>query len=147
MATIIRCIIGYFFLVFVVRVLARRAGGQMAMFEFVLVFLIGGVSIAATVNGDRSVTNCTCAVITVGLLHTFVSWAKSRSPRFGAIIDGSPVVIYKNGEWQEEAIESTRVVPGEILAAARTSGVESLDQVAYAILERNGSISIIKKDS
>lgn len=147
MATIIRAIIGYFFLVFVVRVLARRAGGQMAMFEFVLIFLIGGVCIAATVNGDRSVTNCTCAVITIGLLHTVVSWAKSRSPRFGAIIDGSPVVIYKDGEWQKEAIENTRVNPNEILAAARASGLESLEDVAYAILERNGAISIIRKHS
>lgn len=66
----------------------------MAMFEFVLIFLIGGVSIAATVGHDRSVVNCTCAVITIGLLHTFVSWAKSHSPRFGAIVDGSPIVIY-----------------------------------------------------
>lgn len=147
MATIIRAIIGYFFLVFVVRVLARRAGGQMAMFEFVLVFLIGGVCIAATVGGDRSVTNCTCAVITIGLLHTLISWAKSRSPRIGAIIDGSPVVIFRNGEWQKEAIANTRVNADEVLAAARTSGLESLDQIGYAILERNGSISIIKKDS
>lgn len=147
MDTILRAIIGYVFLVVIVRVLARRAGGQMAMFEFVLIFLIGGVLIAATVGHDRSVTNCTCAVITVGLLHTLVSWAKSRSPRFGAMVDGSPVVIYKNGEWQHEAVNHTRVNRSEVLAAARTNGVESLDQVAFVILERNGAISIIRKDS
>jgi uncharacterized membrane protein YcaP (DUF421 family) len=147
MDTILRAIAGYFFLVIVVRVLARRAGGQMAMFEFVIIFLIGGISITATVGHDRSLTNCTCAVITIGLLHTLVSWAKSRSPRFGAILDGSPVVIYKNGEWQQDAIANTRVNQSEILAAARTNGLESLDQVAYAILERNGAISIIPKES
>jgi uncharacterized membrane protein YcaP (DUF421 family) len=147
MDTILRAIIGYVFLVVIVRVLARRAGGQMAMFEFVLIFLIGGVLIAATVGHDRSITNCTCAVITVGLLHTLVSWAKSRSPRFGAMVDGSPVVIYKNGEWQHEAVKHTRVNQSEVLAAARTNGVESLEQVAFAILERNGAISIIRKDS
>jgi uncharacterized membrane protein YcaP (DUF421 family) len=119
----------------------------MAMFEFVLIFLIGGVCIAATVHGDRSVTNCTCAVITIGLLHTFVSWAKSRSPRFGAMIDGSPVVLFKNGEWQKDAVENAHVNPDEILAAARTSGLESLDDVAFAVLERNGAISIIRKGS
>src|SRR5947209_14955102 len=138
MDTIIRAVIGYVFLVMVVRVLARRAGGQMAMFEFVLVFLIGGVSIAATAGHDRSVTNCSCAVITIGLLHTIVSWAKSRSPRFGAIIDGSPVVIYKYGEWQQDAVANTRINPAEILAAARSNGAASMDDVAYAILERNG---------
>jgi uncharacterized membrane protein YcaP (DUF421 family) len=147
MDTILRAIAGYFFLVIVVRVLARRAGGQMAMFEFVLIFLIGGISIAATVGHDRSLTNCTCAVITIGLLHTFVSWAKTHSPRFGAIVDGSPIVIYKDGEWQQEVMSNARVNQAEILAAVRTNGLESMNQVAYAILERNGEVSIIAKNA
>jgi hypothetical protein len=67
MDTIIRAIVGYFVLLLVVRVLRRRAGSQMTMFEFVLIFLIGGVIILSTVDRDRSVTNCTCAVITVGV--------------------------------------------------------------------------------
>ena len=60
---------------------------QMTMADFVLVFLMGGVIILSTVGNDRSVTNCTCAVITIGLLHRTVSWAKTQSPRLGAVID------------------------------------------------------------
>ena len=69
MDTIVRALIGYFVLLVVVRVLKRRAGSQMTLFEFVLIFLIGGVVILSTVGKDRSVTNCTCAVLAVGLLH------------------------------------------------------------------------------
>ena len=92
MATILHAVAGYFFLVIVVRLLARRAGSQMALFEFVLVFLMGGIVILSTVGNDRSVTNCTCAVIAVALMHRFTSWAKSRSRRLGAILDGTPLV-------------------------------------------------------
>jgi len=147
MSTILHSIVGYFFLVLIVRVLARRPGAQMALFEFVIVFLIGGVAILATVGQDRSVTNCTCAVITVAFMHRCVSWGKARFPRFGAIIDGTPLVIYNNGEWQQEVIKEARINRPEIEAAARVKGVASFDQVAYAILERNGGISIIRKES
>jgi uncharacterized membrane protein YcaP (DUF421 family) len=147
MDTIIRAIIGYFVLLLVVRVLRRRAGSQMTMFEFVLIFLIGGVIILSTVDRDRSVTNCTCAVITVGMLHRLLSWAKSKNPRIGAFLDGVPLVVIKNGEWQSEVIEKMYIRKEDLRAAARSQGVPSLEKVKYAILERNGGISIIPKDS
>jgi uncharacterized membrane protein YcaP (DUF421 family) len=147
MDTIFRAIVGYFFLVLIVRVLARRPGAQMALFEFVIIFLIGGVAILSTVGNDRSVTNCTCAVIAVCLMHRIVSWAKARFPRIGAIVDGTPLVIYNNGDWKPEAIKHANINVPEVEAAARSKGIASFDQIAYAILERNGSISIIRKDS
>lgn len=146
MSTIIHAICGYFFLLLTVRVLSRRPGGQMTVFEFVIVFLIGGVIILSTVGNDRSVTNCTCAVIAVGLMHRGVSWAKDRNARFGALIDGTPLVLFKQGEWQEEVMHGMHLAPEDVMAAARSKGVTSLDSIAYAILERNGAISIIKTE-
>lgn len=147
MATIIHAIIGYFILLLVVRVLKRRAGSQMTLFEFVLIFLMGGIIILSTVGNDRSVTNCTCAVIAVGLMHRGVAWAKSKYPRIGAVVDGTPLVVINNGQWQQEVVENTKLRREDIEAAARGQGVTSLDKVAYAILERNGAISIIPKES
>jgi uncharacterized membrane protein YcaP (DUF421 family) len=147
MDTIIRAIVGYFVLLVVVRVLKRRAGSQLTPFEFVLIFLIGGIIILSTVDSDRSVTNCTCAVITVGLLHRALSWGKVRSPKLGAFLDGAPLVVIKNGEWQPEVVDRMMIRPEDIRAAARAQGVSSLDNVKYAVLERNGGISIIPKES
>lgn len=147
MATILHAVLGYFFLVIVVRLLARRAGSQMALFEFVLVFLMGGIVILSTVGNDRSVTNCTCAVIAVGLMHRVTSWAKSKSRRLGAILDGTPLVALKHDEYQLEVMQGMMLKPQDIKAAARTHGYASLEEVDYAILERNGRISIIPKES
>lgn len=147
MATILRAIAGYFLLLLVVRVLGRRAGSQMTLFEFVLIFLLGGIIILATLGHDRSVTNCTCAVITVGLMHRLVAWAKSKSPRMGAVIDGTPLVIIKNGEWQPEVVHAAKIRREDVEAAARASGVTKLDNIDYAVLERNGAISVFPKES
>ena len=146
MATILHCVAGYFFLLLTVRVLTRRPGAQMTLFEFVIVFLIGGVIILATVGHDRSVTNCTMAVIAVGLLHRAVSAAKVKWPKLAAVIDGKPLVLLKNGEWQEEAMRGMRLAPEDVLASARTKGVATFDRIQFAVLERNGAISIIQKE-
>ena len=146
MYTIFHAIAGYFFLLLTIRVLTRRPGAQMTPFEFVVVFLIGGVIILATVGNDRSETNSVCAVITVGLMHRLVSTVKQRYRRLGAIIDGTPLVLLKNDQWQTEVMDKARLDDTDVMAAARAKGVKTLDQINYAILERNGAITIIKKD-
>ena len=147
MATIIHAVFGYLFLLLVVRVLSRRPGGQLTLFEFVIVFLIGGVIILSTVGKDRSITNCATAILTVGLMHWGVSAIKSRYPRFGAVVDGTPLTLLQNGEWQTEVLSGMKVDPEDVMAAARTKGVSSIHHIAYVILERNGAISIIKNEN
>src|SRR5437764_13696034 len=131
MDTIIRAIVGYFVLLVVVRVLKRRAGSQLTPFEFVLIFLIGGIIILSTVESYRSVTNCTCAVITVGLLHRVLSWGKARSPKLGAFLDGAPLVVIKNGEWQHEVVDRMMIRPEDVRASARAQGISSLEKIKY----------------
>ena len=146
MSTIIHAVFGYVFLLLIVRLLSRRPGGQLTLFEFVIVFLIGGLIIVSTVGHDRSIVNCATAILTIGLLHWLVSSIKGRFPRFGAVVDGTPLVLLKNGEWQMEVMRGMRMDREDVMAAARTKGIRSIYDVAYAILERNGAISIIKNE-
>ena len=146
MNTILHAIVGYWVLLFAVRILSRRPGGQLTLFEFVIVFLIGGVAIQATVGRDHSVTNCAMAIVTVGLMHRMVAWFKGKSPRFGAIIDGTPLVLVKDGQWQLEVMRGMRVDPEDVMAAARVKQIGSVFAIKYAVLERNGTISIIKRE-
>jgi uncharacterized membrane protein YcaP (DUF421 family) len=145
MSTVIYAIVGYFFLLLTVRILSRRPGAQMTPSEFVLIFLIGGAIILATVGADHSETNAVCAVITVGLMHRLVSFLKRRFPRLGLLVDGTPLVLMKDGQWQTEIMGKMRIQDMDVMAAARTKGVKTLPQIRYAILERLGSISIIKE--
>ena len=146
MYTVIFAVFGYFFLLLTVRVMARRPGGQLTMFDFVLIFLIGGVIIAATAANDRSVTNCTCAVIVVGMVHRFIAIAKAHYPKLGAVVDGAPLVLRKSGEWNDENMRGANVEVDDVMAAARGNGMRNLDEVEYAILERSGEISTLKAE-
>jgi uncharacterized membrane protein YcaP (DUF421 family) len=134
------------FLLLIVRVLSRRPGAQLTPFEFVLVFLIGGVIILSVTVDDRSLTNCFCGVLTVGLMHRFVAYLRQKFPRIGTLLDGTPLVLLKNGQWQTEIMGTMRIQDTDVLATARTKGLRSISQLKYAILERNGAISIVEKD-
>lgn len=143
MHTVIYAAIGYVFLLLTVRVLSRRPGAQMTAFEFVLVFLVGGVVILATVADDRSVTNCFCGIMTIGLMHQLVGYLKQRFPSLGAVLDGTPLVLLENGRWQTEVMKRMKLQDTDVMNSGRTKGFTSLDQIQYAVLERNGAISIL----
>ena len=145
MYTIVHAIFGYFFMLLTVRVLVRRPGAQLTPFEFVIVFLIGGVAILATVGDDHSVTNCTCGIIAVGLVHRLVSILRTRYRGLAAWIDGLPLVLIRDGQWQLAALEGLRIEPDDAMAAARSKGLKDLSEVKYAVVERTGGITIIKR--
>jgi len=145
MSTVIHAIIGYFYLLFILRLLIRRPGAQLSPSEFVLIFLMGGVIILSTMGEDRSITNSVVAVITIGICHRFVAYLKKRFPAAEEILDGTPLVLVKGGNWQVETMRGMHVSDADVMAAARRKGVKTLDGIKYAILERNGDISIIAK--
>lgn len=146
MATIAHAVFGYLFLLLTVRVLTRRPGGQMTMFEFVLVFLVGGIIILATTGQDRSMTNCITAILTAGLMHRTVSWLKTQSKTFARWVDGVPLVLINDGRYVKKMMDDSRIAPEDIMTAARSKGIRSIKDVKYAILERNGAISIIEAE-
>jgi uncharacterized membrane protein YcaP (DUF421 family) len=144
MYTVIHAIIGYFFLLLTVRILTRRPGAQLTPFEFVIVFLVGGIIILTTVGDDKSITNCVCAIFTIVLLHQGVSWLRGRYKVIGKIIDGLPLVLLDHGHWNKEAMNAAHVEDADVMASARTKGVKDFAEIKYAVLERNGAISIIQ---
>ena len=144
MHTILYAIFGYLFLLMTVRILSRRPGAQLTPFEFVLVFLVGGVVILATVDDDRSVTNCLGGILTIGLMHQSVAFLKQRHKKIGAFLDGTPLLLLENGKWRTDVMKRMKLQDTDVMNSARTKGIKTLDEIQYAVLERNGAISVIK---
>ncbi len=144
MAAVFRAAFGYLFLVFMVRVAGRRPGKQITPFEFVLIFFIGGVTLTPMVGNDRSLSNALCIITTIAVTHFVIAWLKQNFSGFARIVDGTPLVLLAKGKWQVEAMKKMRLQDDDIMTMARDNGIERLDQIEYAILERNGEISIIK---
>jgi uncharacterized membrane protein YcaP (DUF421 family) len=145
MGAILRAAYGYLFLVFIVRVVGRRPGKQMTPFEFVLIFFIGGLMLTAMVGDDASVINAFTEIMTVAAMHFAVAWMRTKSDRFARLVDGTPLVLLEKGRAREDVLRNARIAYDDIMAAARDEGLNDLNAVDYAVLERNGEISIIPK--
>jgi uncharacterized membrane protein YcaP (DUF421 family) len=144
--TIVNAAIIYWVLLFAFRLIGRRGPNMMTPFEIILLFMLGGMGMTAIIGNDHSLTNALLGICTVVMMHVLVASLKGWSERFGRIVDGTPVIIYAKGQWELESMQRLRVHMQDVMAAARSQGVERLEQIKYAIVERNGGISVVKRE-
>ncbi len=145
MSIVLRAAFGYLFLLFAMRLIGRRTASMMAPFDLVVLFMIGGTVITAILGDDRSMTATASAIFAIGLMHVLVSELKRRSPLFGRLVDGTPVVVYEKGQWHTDRMRTLRLLEQDVMTAVRQRGLMRLEQVRYAVVERDGKISVIEQ--
>jgi uncharacterized membrane protein YcaP (DUF421 family) len=146
MASIIKAVLLYIVLLFALRIIPRRTGNITTPFEFILLFLFGGVGMQAVIGDDRSFTNALLSICSIGLMHLLVATLKQHFDPLGKIIDGTPVAVVDDGDWNEKRMRALRIQAQDIMAAARAQGVGRQEEIRYAIVERNGSVTIFRKE-
>ncbi len=146
MDSVLRGVAIYFILLVILRVSGRRTLGQMTTFDFVLLLIIAETTQQALLGEDFSLTNAGLLIVTLIVIDIGLSLLRERWPRLDRLIEGLPLILVEDGRLIKERVEQSRVDEEDILAAARESqGIERMDQIKYAVLERNGGISIIPK--
>lgn len=148
MDIVLRAVSIYLILLVVFRIVGRRSLAQITTFDAVLLLIIGEATQQALLGDDFSVTNGAMVVITLVTADWVLAVVKSRRPALERVLDGSPVVLVDGGRLIDDRLERAGVDESDILEAARSSqGLERLDQIKYAVLERGGDISIIPQPS
>ncbi len=146
MSAILRAAAAYFILLFAVRLIGRRMASMLAPFDLVVLFLFGGALMTAVLDNDHSMVGAVSVVFSIGLMHVLVSWLKTWSPWFGRLVDGTPIVVYERGDWHKDRMRSLRMLESDIMAAVRQKGLMRLEQVRYAVVERDGKVSIVPEE-
>ncbi len=143
---IVRSAIIYIFVFLILRIGGKRTVGEMTTFDLVLLLIISEATQEALLDGDQSLTGGMMAIATLIFVDIAVSKVTARFKVMDRIVNSVPVVILQDGKPLPERMKKERVSEEDILEAARSAqGLESLDQVKYAILEKDGSISIIPR--
>src|SRR5688572_6531331 len=147
MDSVLRSLTIYFFLLLVFRISGRRTLSQVAPFDLVLLLIISEVTQGAMVNNDHSITNAIVLILTLVMTSLGLSELKQHFPRLKYLLEGSTVMIVKNGQLLKNRMNELRVDKDEILEAARAShGLSALDQIKYAFVEPNGEITLIPQE-
>ena len=144
MESVIRGLAVYFFLLLIFRVSGKRTLSENTNFDLVLLLIISETTQQAMVVNDHSVVNGFLLIMTLIGSSIGMSLLKQRLPTLEKWLDGAPLVIIEDGKMLKDRMDKTRVDEADILEAARAlQGLERLDQIKYAIVERNGAITIV----
>jgi uncharacterized membrane protein YcaP (DUF421 family) len=146
MDTVLRGLSVYIFLLIIFRIGGKRSLGQVTSFDFVLLLIIAETTQQALLGDDYSVTNAFLLIGTLFGVDIGLSLLKQRSAKLDQLLEGAPLVIVEEGKPLKDRMDKARVDEDDILHAARElQGLERMEQIKYAVLERNGDITVVPK--
>jgi uncharacterized membrane protein YcaP (DUF421 family) len=144
MDSVLRAAVMYLMLMILFKIAGRRSLADLNTFDFILLLIIGEATQQALLGDDFSITNSVLIIATLIAIDVGVSKIKQRSKRIAMVLDGGPTVIVENGQPLHRRMEKARITEADIMEAARSNqGIARMSDIRYAIIERNGTISII----
>ncbi|WP_207533092.1 DUF421 domain-containing protein [Desertivirga arenae] len=143
-SVVIRSAFIYVSVFLILRLGGKRTVGEMTTFDLVLLLIISEAIQQSLINDDNSITGGLLAITTLVFIDIMVSLISNRFSKVDKLLNGVPLIILKDGKPLMERIKKSRLQVEDILEAARKmQGIDSLDQIKYAVLEKDGTISII----
>jgi uncharacterized membrane protein YcaP (DUF421 family) len=143
----LRAIALYVFVVFVMRMIGRRELSTLTPFDLVLLIVLGDAIQQGLTQDDYSVTGAVIAVSTLAIMQVITSYISYRVKPFRKILKGEPIVLIEDGKLLNQNLRRERITADDVAEKMRAQEIAAFDQVQWAILESNGSISFIQKTS
>lgn len=139
----IRSFVAFLFVFAITRVVGRRELSSLEPFDVIMLVVIGDLVQQGVTQSDDSVTGVVIVLSVVTLMTALFAYLNFRFPRMRPWMEGRPVVLIDNGAVIERNLRRERLTVSEVEAEARQQQIASLEQVRWAVLERNGKISFI----
>lgn len=148
MNPVFRAVIVFAILWVVFRVSGRRSLAEITTFDFIMLLIIGDLTQQALIGDDFSITTMALVVITLLVLDLGMGRLAISSKKMTRVMESVPVIVVEHGKVLDREMREEGVDLEEVLAAARERhGLENLDEIKYAIVERHGGISIVPADT
>src|SRR5438445_6738822 len=138
-----RTAIVYLGLVVGLRLMGKRELGQMTVFDLVVILLIANAVQNAMTGPDFSVQGGLLAAGVLLVANFALSTLRIRGRSWGRILEGTPTVLVQNGQFLDPNLKKEKVDRDEVEMIVREHGFQSVTDVQLAVLETDGSISIV----
>jgi uncharacterized membrane protein YcaP (DUF421 family) len=147
MDLVLRAIVLFGGVAILLRIIGRRELAAMEPIDFILLIVLGDAIQQGLTQDDYSVSGALITIFTLAILQVGLGYLTFRSKRVRDVLDGEPIVLLQDGNVIEKNLKRSRIAEEELAEEARLSQVASLSDVAWAVLETSGKISIIPKQS
>lgn len=140
---VLRPLLVYVALLIIFRLASKRELAQATLFDFLIILLISNVVQNAMIGNDNSVLGAFAGALVLVMLSGVLNRLTANNKRRRILMEGKPSVLVRDGKLDEDAMRHNSVSRNDLLMAIRKQGLCRLSQVGYAILELDGSISVI----
>lgn len=140
-----RAIISLVTLFLVTKMLGKKQVSQLSLFDYVIGISIGNFAAEMTVNLDSNILHGTIAVIIFGLIAYIISIGTMKSIILRRFFSGMPTLIIEDGKFLKEGLKKVKYDINDFLEQAREQGYFDISEIAYAVMESSGKISIMPK--
>lgn len=142
---LVRGVIGFFTLLIFARVLGKQQISQLTFFDYVLGITIGSTASSLTTDLTSSAWAHWVGLLTWSVICFAMQLATLKSKTVSSYIDGEPTIVVMNGKVMEDAMKKMRFRLSDLLEQLRGKDVFDLKEVQFAVLEKDGQLSVLKK--
>lgn len=132
---------------FVGRFIFKRAINQLTIYDFVLVWILGALTVAPLLDGKISFTYIIIPLLTLFFWHYIISIISMKYRNIAEFFNGKPVILIENGKIIKKNMKKHFVNIDILISELRLKNIFSLSEVKYVILEPNGHLSVMKAES
>lgn len=144
--TLIRGLILYITIIICMRFMGKRQLGELQPTELVITILLSEIAAIPMQDNDIPMINSLLAVALLISLEIISSVIIMKNTKIRYILQGSPAVVIKDGELDQKKLQKLRFTADDILDQLRQKDIFDISEVKYAIIETNGSLSVMKKE-
>ncbi len=144
---LIRTAIIYILLAFTLRITGKRQLGELDVGDLISTLLISEIAAIPIDDPDIPLFNAILPILFLLSIEVIVSTLKNKSELAKRVLDGDASYIIYKGRLLQDSLKNNRISINELLASMRSQGIGDIDDVEYALLEQNGTISFIEKEN
>ncbi len=147
-STVFRTVILYIVVTLAIRLMGKRQIGDMQPNELVITLLISEIAAIPLQDTEQPMSVGLAAIFVLVFLEIVISILAMKSFRIRKILNGKSVIVIKNGVIDQQAMRNVRMTVVDLIEQLRAQDVFNIADVAFAVLEVNGNLSILlKKDA
>ena len=130
----------------IAKMIGKKQISQLNLFDYIIGITIGSIAADISLDLEKNLISGILAIFLYGLASYIISIVTLRSISLRRIFNGVPTVLVEKGKIIQSGFDKSKIDINEFLSQARINGYFDLNEIDYAIMEINGSISFLPKE-
>lgn len=144
---IIKTVLLYFFIVIAYRIMGKKEVGKLSIIDLIVSILIAELAAISIEQYNSSILISIIPIICLVIIEISLSYIGLKNPKIKKLLEGSPIIIIKNGQLNIDAMRKLRYSLDDLISQLREQGIKSIEEVNYAVLENSGKLSVFDNNA